>query len=511
MTRKTCSLRKYAFAATVAACLAGESAAKLVPAPIFNNNMVLQREKPVAVWGKADSGDAVTVRFGGKTVSATAGADGRWRVNLPSMSAQRKGENLSISTAKGESLVYTNVVVGEVWLCSGQSNMALSLWARPYIGRHGNRETNGYLDSMIVNEPDIRGAGLQNVWSKEPRDIPPVAWRPFTPDTQRQFSAVAFHYALVLHEALKVPVGVIRSAWGGSAIEPWIPADGFAGEPGLEELATRPIDVTPPAVDEKTGKPGRDNRHQQPRAIYNAMIHPLVPYTIRGAIWYQGESNRADGHAYAGKLRALHRGWSRAFECPDMPFFFVQIAPYGYMGPNGNVSEHCEIWEGMADFARTEKNCGMAVIVDVATLTDIHPGDKRTVSMRLAALALNRTYGRKEIPCDSPELKEWKIEDGAFNLKFDNCGEWIMHGAEPAPFEVAGADGKFQPASAEFKSGGAVKVKSEKVPDPKQLRYSWSWRQFAYLKNEYGLPVGPFRICPEGCKKPEGGKKGDSK
>ena len=474
-----------------AAGAALQLAAQLVPAALFNDNMVLQRDKPVAVWGKADAGDTVSVAFGGAVAKATAGADGAWRATLPAMPACNTGKQLAISTAKGERVAYANVVVGEVWLCSGQSNMSMALWSRPTVSKHGNHERNGYLDCMIVDEPDVRGVKIPCVWSDKPKDLPRQTWEPFAPGKQQFFSAIAFHYALILHRTLKVPVGVIQSAWGGTLIEPWISKEGFESEPSLKALAARPIDTVPPIPDNDTKKPRRDNRHQQARALYNAMIHPLVPYTLRGAIWYQGESNRGNGHAYADRLRALHYGWSKAFDCPDMPFYLVQIAPHGY---GGDPTSNCEIWEAEAEFARTQKNCGMAVIVDVGEIDNIHPADKRTVAMRLAALALNRTYGRKDVPCDSPVLKDWKIEGDAFKLTFDHCSAWVMHGDDPARFEVAGADGKFVPAKTSLGKDGTAVVRADGVAAPKELRYLWSWHLLGHLKNEVGLPLAPFRI-----------------
>ncbi len=474
-----------------AAGAALQLAAQLVPAALFNDNMVLQRDKPVAVWGKADAGDTVSVAFGGAVAKATAGADGAWRATLPAMPACSTGKQLAISTAKGERVAYANVVVGEVWLCSGQSNMSMAMWSRPTVSKHGNHERNGYLDCMIVDEPDVRGVKIPCVWSDKPKDLPRQTWEPFAPGKQQFFSAIAFHYALILHRTLKVPVGVIQSAWGGTLIEPWISKEGFESEPSLKDLAARPINTVPPIPDNDTKKPRRDNRHQQARALYNAMIHPLVPYTLRGAIWYQGESNRGNGHAYADRLRALHYGWSKAFDCPDMPFYLVQIAPHGY---GGDPTSNCEIWEAEAEFARTQKNCGMAVIVDVGEIDNIHPADKRTVAMRLAALALNRTYGRKDVPCDSPVLKDWKIEGDAFKLTFDHCSAWVMHGDEPARFEVAGADGKFVPAKTTLGKDGTAVVRADGVAAPKELRYMWSWRLLGRLKNEVGLPLAPFRI-----------------
>lgn len=476
------------------ACHLASCAAALSPAAPINHNMVLQRDRPVAVWGRADPGAAVSVRFGAVAAATTAGADGAWRASLPAMPADREGRTLEIDAGASGRMAFTNVVVGEVWLCSGQSNMSMPMWDKPCIGKNGSRETNGYLDSATIDEPDVRGMMVPRAWNTEPKDIPRLTWKPFAPGRQRAFSATAFHYALMIHRTLKVPVGVIQSAWGGTRIEPWISSDGFAGEPSVANLATKPISALAPIPDNDSKNPRRDVRHQQPQAIYNAMIHPLVPYTIRGALWYQGESNRADADAYAGLLRALHSGWSKAFECPDMPFYLVQIAPYGgYVQAGTDDTRFCEIWEAEAEFARTQKNCGMAVIVDVGEIDNIHPGDKRTVAMRLAALALNRTYGRKDVPCDSPTLKSWRIDGDTFHLEFADCTAWVMHGGEPPPFEIAADDGKFVSAQVKF-GNGTAEVRAEGVAEPKELRYMWSWRRLGHLKNEVGLPLGPFRI-----------------
>ena len=492
--RRRAEFRLLAMSAAFACAAAASVAdAELVPGAIFGDNMVLQRDRSVAVWGKAVAGDVVTVAFDGATAKATAAADGAWRVNLPARRANAVGGTLEIAAGSGESVSFTNVVVGEVWLCSGQSNMNMSMWGFPNVAKQGDRETNGYLDMMMTAESDVRGVKVPNVMSCEPRDIPRLSWTPFAPGAQRRFSAIAFHYALILHRTLKVPVGVVQSAWGGSRIDPWIPPAGFESEPSLAGLATRPIEPEP-APGER--KPGMPHYFQQPRSIYNAMIHPLAPFSLRGALWYQGEANLALGREYAAHLRALRFGWSKVFENPDMPFLVVQIAPYGYMKPGEDATRGCEIWEAQAEFARTQKNCGMVATVDIGEIDNIHPGDKRTVAVRLAALALNRFYGMKEIPCDSPELKSWKVEGGAFSLKFANCGRWVMHGEKPAPFEVAGADGRFCAAEATFEAGGIVKVKAADVPVPVQLRYAWSWRRLARLKNEYGLPLAPFRILP---------------
>ena len=324
--------KNNAFALTLAVLAAAPLAAELVPAALFNHNMVLQRDRKVAVWGTADAGADVTVAFAGATAKGRAGADGRWRVDLPPMQADATPRAMTISSSKGDTLVYTNAVVGEVWLCGGQSNMTFAMWPRPSVGQHAGRERNGYYDIMLTDAPAVRGVRMNECWSAEPKDHARLAWFAFTPGNGGNFSGAAWHYAMRLHRALKVPVGVIESAWGGSCIETWIPPAAYAASKSFKDLATRPIRTEPneqeKAHQKKTGR--GPSLHQQPRACWNAMIHPLAPYALRGAIWYQGCTNRGKWREYYEMLETLRAGWGAAFECPDMPFFLCQIAPYGY-------------------------------------------------------------------------------------------------------------------------------------------------------------------------------------
>ena len=473
-----------------AACAAMMNAwAVLEPAALFNDNMVLQREKPVAVWGKADPGATVTIVFAGAEAKATADAKGAWRGNLPAMKADGAGKVFTITSSSGEKVMYQNVVVGEVWLCGGQSNMTFQLWPAPRVFQHAGREKNGYYDMMLTNEPEIRGVWIGMRWSAQPGSMGRQKWLPFTPGATGNFSGAAFHYALRLHQALHIPVGVISSAWGGSRIEPWIPASGFEQVPSVKALATAPI----------TSKKKNADLHQMARACWNAMIYPLAPYTLRGAIWYQGESNRGEWNKYYDLLKALHAGWSKEFECPDMPFYLVQIAPYGYQ-PEAADPGATQIREEMERFAYTEKNCGIAVISDVGEVDNIHPGDKRTVGTRLAALALNRLYGFTNLVCDAPKFKSASaVQNGRVTLTFDYVKAWNMNGLYPLRFELAGADGKYEQVKAELK-GNTVQLVVPPNMKPTKVAYMRKSCWHGFLKNEAGLPLGPFR-AELGCAK----------
>ena len=480
-------MKKTVFmAAAVAACVAGAEVKFACP---FNDGMVLQREKPVAVWGTAEAGERVTVMFAGQSVQTTAGADGRWLARLAPMAASAEGRELSANGA-----VVKDVLVGEVWLCSGQSNMSMQMWSRTHVFQHGNRETNGYLDAAIVDEPNVRACTVPMIWSVQPR-IPAqrLVWQRLQPGRQQALSAIAFHYSTILHHALKVPVGVIVAASGATNIETWTSPDGFRSVPSLAAYAEKTLLSAPP--------PGTSKRDwnvlrakNQPRALWNGMVYPLVPFTFRGALWYQGESNREQGGAYKEYLVALWNGWSKAFENPEMPFYLVQIAPYDYnMKSDNPKATDCGIWEAEAAFARENPHAGMASIVDVGEHDNIHPGDKRTVAIRLAALALNRTYGRKDVPCDGPEVVSAAVKGDVVTLKFNHVRRWLMHGTDPAPFELAGADGKFVPATVKYLDG-AVELRARGVAEPKQVRYLWNWCGKGRLKNDYGFPLAPFHM-----------------
>ena len=470
--------------------------ASLVPAPLFNHNMVLQRDKRVPVWGKADPGAEVTVVFAGTTVASKADAIGSWRVDLPAMKADAAPREMTVSSSAGDRLVYTNAVVGEVWLCGGQSNMTFAMWPTPSIGQHAGRERNGYYDIMLTNEPDIRGVRIKECWSPKPKDHARLGWFTFTPCHGTGFSGTAWHYAFRLHQALKIPVGVIESAWGGSCIETWIPPEGYAVSAHFKTLATKPIAPTPAELTQQQKSGKEPDLHQQPRACWNAMIYPLAPYGIRGAIWYQGCRNRGRWQEYYEMLSALRTGWSKNFECPDLPFFFCQIAPFGYSSEEKDSGES-QIREEMAHWAHDNApNVGMAVLSDVGELDNIHPGDKRTVGTRLAALALNRIYGFKFLKCDAPELDTAKLsQDGKkVILTFKNVDDWCLNGAYKLRFELAGVDGSYVVVdSRPIAKSNRVELTIPEGLTPKKIAYMRKLCVLGTLKNEAGLPLGPFR------------------
>lgn len=466
----------------------------------FSDGMVLQREKPVPIWGTAEPGTKVAVEFAGQSVTTSADADGRWRVTLSPLAASCDGRDLVVSTPNQtisqspNRTILHDVLVGEVWLCSGQSNMNLPLWGEPRVERHANQAMDcGYLESMMANAPLIRSCQVPCVWRLEPRDLDrPLEWKRFSPGAQLQFAALPFHFATILHHALGgVPVGVINASWGDTKCEGFIPASGYASVPELADLAVRPVDCV--------GLPGYGGRmcpNYQPRSVWNGMLYPLAPMAIRGALWYQGEANRYDTR-YRKLLQALWNGWAKEFDCPDLPFYVVQLAPYGRGGsPDDPESSSCGIWEEQAAFVRDNPHAALVATVDGGDNLNIHPSGKRRIALRLAAIALNRLYGRKDIRCEAPTLDRAVAEkDGKVRLSFSNVTNWCMFGSCDAPFELAGEDGRFVMAVSEFIQGkGEIVLSAEGVSAPVSVRYMWNVCRKGRLENEYGFLLAPFRM-----------------
>ncbi|MDR2849736.1 MAG: sialate O-acetylesterase [Verrucomicrobiota bacterium] len=455
--------------------------AKVTLAPVFGDNMVLQRELPVAVWGTADPQEDVTVAFAGQGVKAKADDKGAWKLRLQPLTASKENRTLT-ATGKDNTVTVNNVLVGEVWLCSGQSNMEMPLWG----GAPQFRDKNGALLASLANYPFIRFSRMANYdFSVTPRTDYPMTWQALRPDNAAPLSAVSFYYGVELYRALDIPIGLVTSHWGGTRIEPWTPPCGFESIPSLKGIVDGLPNLKPKTEGEK-------NQHQQPTVLYNRMLYPFVPYTFRGAIWYQGCSNLGDGAVYGDKMQALLNGWKTVFENPGLKFYFAQLAPFTYGGDGLALPV---LWETQQKFADGEKDAGMAVINDVGDLRDIHPRDKETVGRRLAVLALNRDYGFKDVIADSPTLKSHTVENGKFVLSFDHVKQFHTPGNKiPAKhFEVAGEDGKFVPAVCELK-GDRLIVGAEGVAEPKQLHYLWHQTNEGNLYNEGCLPLGAFRI-----------------
>lgn len=482
-------MRKSLFALTFASVAAITVQAKVTLAPPFGNEMVLQREKPVAVWGKADPGEKVTVTFAGQKVEATADAKGAWKLSLAPMPASKENR-----VFKANDITFTNVLVGEVWICSGQSNMELPLWS----GNPRFRDRQGAMVAQVTRVPWFRFVNASTYrWSATPLDTMNMVWQEVNPqsllNTPRGFSAVGFYYGLELAHTLDVPVGMIDSRWGGTNIDAWTPREGLDSVPELKDVRDFPVT---PAFTDAMKKGAICGPQQQPTVLYNANIAPYAPYTLRGAIWYQGEHNAWEGMRYTLKLHALYNGLSKVFGNPEFKLYIVQLAPWGFTGI-------ATIQEAQQKFVDEEKNAGIAIINDIGNLSDIHPNEKEMVGKRLALLALKHDYGFQDIVAESPTLASYEIKGGDFVLSFRNAKSWYVYAKDHSldcGFEVAGADGKFAPAKIRniegngIVSGDKLTVGADSVKEPKHLRFLFSQPWTGSLYNEVCLPAGAFHI-----------------
>jgi len=397
--------------------------------------------------------------------------------------------------------------VGEVWLCSGQSNMQMVVGG----------VNNAAKEMAEAKYPRIRQCRVPNKASGLPAEDARCWWAECSPTTVRGFSAAAYFFGRELHKSLGVPIGLVNSSWGGTRIEPWTPAAGFDTVPELQNFKKMVtygnkqyakklagaldgieawVKETRQALAEgRSVKPMPGPRHpfesrSAPTGLYNGMIHPIVPFAIRGAIWYQGEANRNDGMLYFHKMRALIGGWRKVWDQGEFPFYFVQIAPYKYgRGPHALAF----LWEAQTA-ALSIPNTGMAVINDIGNLTNIHPKNKQDVGKRLALLALARTYGQADLVCSGPLYKSMSVEDGKIRVNFEHVGGGLVSrdGKALDWFEIAGSDKKFAKAKAEI-DGDSVIVSSEEVGKPVAVRFAWSELAEPNLMNKEGLPASAFR------------------
>lgn len=420
---------------------AGTARADVKLPSVLASHMVLQRDKPIPVWGWAEPGEEVSVQWGDQVVKARANDKGDWLVTLPAMKASAKAEKLIISGKNRIEL--EDILVGEVWVGSGQSNMEWSV-----AGSHDAKEA-----IPAADKPNIRLFQVPKVQDKTPAKDVKAVWEVCTPKTVGRFSGVLYHFGLRLQTELDVPIGLINSSWGGSPIEPWIVTDKSSG------------------------------------GMYNGMIAPLFPFPIRGVIWYQGESNMGMGMKYLDKMEALIEGW-RGKWGKDMPFYFVQIAPYSKYGANPLA----ELWAAQVASLKIP-HTGIAVITDlVPNIADIHPTNKKDVGNRLALWALAKDYGKKNLVYSGPLYKSMKVEGTKIRLHFAHVGGGLASRDDKplTEFQIAGDDGKFVDAIASI-DGDAVVVHANGVETPTQVRFGWRNIANPNLMNKEGLPASPFR------------------
>ncbi|NSW80263.1 MAG: sialate O-acetylesterase [Chthonomonadetes bacterium] len=475
---------------------------------IFGDHAVLQRGQPIPVWGTAEPGEKVTVEFHGQKVFTTADRTGKWRVTLKPVSA---GGPFEMTVKGNNTIVLRDLLVGEVWVCSGQSNMEWPL----FLARNAEQEI------ASANYPQIRLFMVPKAVADVPQeDISGGEWRVCTPESARNFSAVGYFFARELHQALNVPVGMIQSAWGGTPAESWTSRSTLESNPQLRPILEnweRAVQDYPQAIQrfrqqvmawedaaararaEGKPEPPRPNRPTHPRnnpwkpsGLFNAMIMPIVPYAIQGAIWYQGESNAGRAYEYRTLFPAMIQDWRKAWGQGDFPFLFVQLANFMATKPEPGESAWAELREAQLMTLRLPKT-GMAVAIDIGEADDIHPRNKQDVGKRLALNALAIAYGRK-IDYSGPIYSHMKREGNRIRLYFKHVdGGLTTPNGEPLKgFAIAGADRKFVWADARIE-GNTVVVSSPQVSEPVAVRYAWADNPVCNLYNRAGLPASPFR------------------
>ena len=492
--------------------------AELSVPQFFSDRMVLQREASAAIWGKADPGAKVTVSFKGATAVAKADGQGRWKAKIKTGKADAKGATLKI-TAGAKTIVIKNVLVGEVWLASGQSNMVFTMNRVPAY------------EELIAkaDHPRIRFFNAPTVTAVEPQDDIEGEWTTCSPTTAPGYSAVAFFFARKLHEELEIPVGVIKSAWGGKPVETFTSRKALNTLAGTKKL----VDVTlatdktydpekamvayekrveswKVAVKKWNDTPG-DKRKRRPRkpavpkrplntegkpgVLFNSMINPFVGYTMQGAIWYQGEGNAKVGAVpYDQTLPLLINDWRTRWQ-DNFSFYYVQLANYrDPVSEPGNNDPWPLLQDRMRLVLDTTPKTGMAIINDTGEARDIHPKNKHDVGERLALWALAKDYG-KDVTYSGPLYRSSQIKGGTIRVSFDQAGDGLKsRGGALKRFEIAGKDRIWHWADAKVSGKDTVTVSSNKVRQPVAVRYAWSANpEGANLINSAGLPASVFR------------------
>ncbi len=498
--RSSCSTLVLLLSATTAL-----SAVRL--ASPFTDHMVLQREQPVPVWGVADTGEKVTVEFAGQCKSVVADKDGKWRITLEPLATSVESRTLQVDGSNmAEPLKLTDVLVGEVWLCSGQSNMDFTV-----------AKTEKYYFAGVDNEAAEVAAAKHPLirmftgeWARnfEPCNRVGGQWKVCTPESVREFSAVGYFFARRVQKDIGVPVGIVTLTFGASCAQAWIRREAIAAVPplvpALKEFDDKVKTYVPPseselkewqlAVDKakaegkrppRKPKPDHVQDQHNPTVMFNGMVAPVVPFAIRGVLWYQGESITGPRELFPLWNATLISDWRKLWN-RDLPFYFCQLAAHD---AKSNAPEVRELQAA----ALALPNTAMAVTIDIGDAKNVHPRNKQDVGDRLARIALAKNYNRS-IEYSGPSLQSAVIEGTSLRVKFAHCGAGLVaRGGPLATFEIAAADKVFVPAQARI-DGDTVVVSSTTVAAPVSVRYAWSgYPAGCNLYNADGLPAAPFR------------------
>lgn len=430
---------------------------------IFSDNMVLQRNAEVKIWGWGSPKEEITITtsWNNQEYKTTPNNEANWNVILKTPEA---GGPFEITIKGYNQIILKNVLIGEVWLCSGQSNMEMNAsWGIK----------NGEEEIKLANHLNIRFFNVPKLTATSPQDNLPANWQECTPETMKYFSAVAYFFALHLQEDLKnVPIGLINSSWGGTPAEIWIPEETIKNDPVLAASAEK-LSIT-------------EYGPNLPARAFNAMINPLTNYKIAGTIWYQGESN-VGAKNYELTLSSLIKSWRKKWN-QDFPFYFVQIAPYQY---GENHFGGAEVQNAQRKTLDIVENTGMVMTSDISTIDDIHPKDKKSVGNRLAEIALKKHYKTRNTIAEGPLFKNIEIQKSSITISFENAEGLYFKNKKSAFFEVAGTDNVFHPAVAKIKNN-KIEVISKAVKSPKKVRFAWKNTVQSDVFNSANLPASTF-------------------
>jgi sialate O-acetylesterase len=464
------------FPTCIALIFSLSSFAQLRLPKVISNDMVLQRNQPVPIWGWDTPGTLVSVNFKGQQTNASADATGYWKVILPQLPASNRPSEMMIKGS--EVIILKNILVGEVWLCSGQSNMEYPIknkYAKP------RRSVDSTALAITANYPQIRLFKVEKVLSDT---LTTSGWKLCNDTTTLgNFSAIGYFFARNLQQELNVPIGMIQSAWGGTRIEPWTSEEMYANLPAFKEFFNQqPVLIS--AV-----RPGKN---------YQSMVKPLAPFAIKGVLWYQGESNAMinDDLFYADKMQALVEGWRKVWGT-EMSFYSVGLAPYYYTKRKDKIPHTSEtlakFWEAQQQSLKIP-NTAMVWTNDlVDNLNDIHPPYKWEIAKRLSDLALNRDYNLKHKAVSGPVFQSMKVKNKEIHLSFNYAEGLKSRDEKPLNwFTIAGSDGIFEIAQAKIK-GDKLILSNDKIAKPTQVRFAWDETAQPNLTNAAGLPAVPFR------------------
>lgn len=446
--------------------------AKVVLPKIFASGMVMQQQTDANLWGeaKADATVKIATSWNKKTVNVKAGNDGKWAAKIQTPAA---GGPYSITFNDGEKTVIDNILVGELWICSGQSNMEM-----PMKGFKNQPVENAVEDILHSDDNKMRLFTVKRTSLFQPATDVVGEWKEASPEAVRNFSATAYYFGRELRRMLNVPVGLIVTSWGGSSCEAWMNRDWLKAFPQIELPASQ-----------ETIK----SKNRTATVLYNGMLHPLVGISMRGVIWYQGEENVSRSGYYADLFSRMIKGWREEWKEGDFPFYYCQIAPYDYNIIGWGQYNSAFLREQQAKAEKMNKNVGMACLMDAGLEYGIHPRKKQLAGMRLALLALDKTYGIKGITSETARYKDVEFKGDTAVITFERAGMWVYgkDGLKSDLFEVAGEDRVFHPAKAWIERS-KLYVKCDEVKKPVAVRYAFKdWADGDLFCD--GLPVSSFR------------------